>query len=385
MTVPMVDLRAEYISLQADIDAAIQHVLEQGTFVLGKAVEAFEVEFARHCGAKYAVGVGSGTAALQLALLACGIGKGDEVITTPNTDLPSTLAISHAGADIVWVDVEPRTFNLDPQKIEAKITARTKAILPVHLFGHPADMESIVEIARRHDLWVIDDAALAVGARYKEQTVGSLGDVTCFSLAPTKILGAYGDAGIVVTDNKEIADRIRVLGNYGHSLKMEENLDGVLGTPAWELIAEGYNERLDELQAAVLNAKLPTLNERIARRRRIACEYNERLTHLDLTLPIEADYATHVYRAYTVLVDERNAVRDHLAARDIATRIYYVPPLHVQPVYEHLGFQRGDFPVTEWTSDHMLSLPIFPEMIDDQLSRVVAALEECVPQRVSES
>jgi dTDP-4-amino-4,6-dideoxygalactose transaminase len=378
MSVPMSNLRSEYYSLKEEICGAIQRVIESGNFVMGKELEAFEEEFTLYCEARYAVGVGSGTAALHLALLACGIGPGDEVITVPNTDIPTTMTITHCGAAIVWVDVERRSFNMDPGKIEEKITEKTKAILPVHLFGHPPDMDPIIEIARRHDLLVIEDAALAVGAEYKDRKVGAIGDVGCFSLAPTKILGAYGDAGIVVTNQQRIADRIKVLRNYGHGLEMEENAESVLGVRMWELVAEGFNERLDALQAAILRAKLPTLEERITRRREAAYRYNELLAGADLVTPYEADDVRHVYRAYTILVDNREQVREYLASKEIATRIYYIPPLHVQPAYEYLGFRSGDFPVAEETAARMLSLPIFPEITDEQIVEVVSALEECI-------
>ena len=378
MSVPMSNPRSEYYALKKEIDGAIQRVIESGNFVMGEELEAFEEEFALYCGARYAVGVGSGTAALHLALLACGIGPGDEVITVPNTDIPTTMTITHCGATIVWVDVDRRSFNIDPGKIEGKITERTKAILPVHLFGHPADMDPIIEIARRHDLLVIEDAALAVGAEYKHRKVGAIGDVGCFSLAPTKILGAYGDAGIIVTNQQKTADRIKVLRNYGHGLEMEENAESVLGVRMWELVAEGFNERLDALQAAILRAKLPTLEERITQRREVAYRYNELLAEADLVTPYEADDVRHVYRAYTILVDNREQVREYLASKEIATRIYYIPPLHVQPAYEYLGFRSGDFPVAEETATRMLSLPIFPEITDEQIAEVVSALEDCI-------
>jgi len=377
--VPMLNLRAEYNSLRKEIDGAIQRVIESGNFVMGEESEAFEEEFALYCGTKYAVGVGSGTAALHLALLACEIGPGDEVITVPNTDIPTTMTITHCGATIVWVDVDRRSFNIDPGKIEERVTGRTKAILPVHLFGHPADMDAIMEIAGRRHLLVIEDAALAVGAEYKHRKVGTIGDVGCFSLAPTKILGAYGDAGIVVTNRPEIVDRIKVLRNYGHDLQMEKSANGILGIHHWKLIAEGFNERLDALQAAILRVKLPTLDERIERRREVAYIYNELLAGLELVTPYEADDVKHVYRAYTILVDNRERVQGYLASKDIATMLYYIPPLHLQPVYEYLGFNTGNFPVTEETAARMLSLPIFPEITNDQIAEVVSALEKCVP------
>jgi len=380
MSVPMSDMRAEYYALKPEIDAAIERVIESGNFIMGEEPEAFEEEFAASCGAKHAVGVGSGTAALHLALLACGIGPGDEVITVPNTDIPTTMTITHCGAENVWVDADGRDFNIDPEKIEEKITGRTKAILPVHLFGHPADMDPILEIARRRDLLVIEDGCLAVGAEYKGRRVGSIGDVTCFSLAPTKILGAYGDAGIVTTDRREIADRIRVLGNYGHSLEMDESAKSALGVQLWKLVAEGFNERLDPLQAAILRAKLPTLDDRIARRRAAARKYDQLLAGLDVVTPYESEHVKHVYRAYTVLVRSRERVRKYLAARGISTRVYYIPPLHLQPAYHYLGLRPGEFPVTERTSAEMLSLPIFPEITDGQIGEVATALEQAMSQ-----
>ena len=282
----MSNLRAEYDFLREEIDGAIRRVIESGNFVMGEELQAFEKEFALYCGAKYAVGVGSGTAALHLALLACDIGPGDEVITVPNTDIPTTTAITHCGAAIVWVDVDRRTFNIDPGKIEEKVTGRTKAILPVHLFGHPADMDPIMEIARRDHLLVIEDAALAVGAEYKGRKVGTIGDVGCFSLAPTKILGAYGDAGIVVTNRPAIADRIKVLRNYGEVSEVGEDAGNPLGVGTWTVVTGGFNERLDTLQAAILRAKLPTLEERITRRKDAAHRYNELLAQLDLVTPV---------------------------------------------------------------------------------------------------
>lgn len=376
--VPMVDLRAEYHCLKVEIDEAIRRVIESGNFVMGEEVEAFESEFALYCGARYAIGVGSGTAALHLALLACGVGPGDEVITVPNTDIPTTMTISHCGARIVWVDVDRRTYGMDPDKVEERVTARTKAILPVHLFGHPADMDPIMEVAERYGLLVIEDAALALGAEYKGRKVGTIGHVGCFSLAPTKILGAYGDAGVVIANDAKIADRIRVLRNYGHSLEMESGADGILGVRFWQVVAEGFNERLDALQAAVLRAKLPSLDQRIEHRREIAYRYNRLLDGLDVVRPYEAGNVKHVYRAYTVLTEDREWVREYLAMKGIASRLYYVPPLHLQPVYRHFGFKVGDFPVVEATTSKMLSLPIFPEMTEDQVDRVVSALAEAM-------
>lgn len=375
MIVPMSDLQAEYASLRREIDSAMRRVIESGEFVFGDDLKAFEGEFASYCGSRYAVGVGSGTAGLRLALEASGVGPGDEVITVPNTDISTSSAISHCGASLVWVDVDSRTFNIDAEMIEDRISGQTKAILPVHLHGNPADMDQITEIAGRHDLLVIEDAALAIGAEYGSCKVGSMGDVGCFSLAPGKMLGAYGDGGMVVTDSREIADGVRMLRNYGYAAGTGEDLGQILGIECWQLVAEGFNERLDTLQAAIVRAKLPTLENRITRRREIAHRYNNGLAELNLVTPYAAGEARHVYRAYTVLVDDRDGLRRHLASMDIATRVYYVPPLHLQTVYEHVGFELGDFPVTEELAEKMLALPLFPEMTDSQVEQVIEAVE----------
>ncbi len=374
----MYDLRAEYLEMRPAIDEAIRRVLESGTLVMGPEPAAFEEEFAHYCGAREAVGVGSGSAAVQLALLACGIGPGDEVITVPNTDIPTTMAISHCGARITWVDVDPRTFTIAPERIRDRLTSRTRAILPVHLFGHPADMDPIMELARREGLHVIEDAALATGATYRGRKVGTIGDVGCFSLAPTKILGATGDAGVVTTDRRDLADRVRVLRNYGHDLCMDGQEGLVAGVRLWKLIAEGYNERLDPLHAAVVRVKLRSLEHRIERRRRIAALYGELLRGLDLTLPLEAPGARHVYRAYPVLVRDRDRIRRHLAARGIATQAYYTPLLHLQPVYRHLGCATGSFPIAEDIANRLICLPVFPSMTNEQVHEVAAAVRECL-------
>ncbi len=377
--IPMYDLRGEYLSMRPAIDAAIRRVLESGTLTMGPEPRAFEEEFARYCHARHAVGVGSGSAAVHLALLACGVGPGDEVITVPNTDIPTTMAISHCGASIVWVDVDPRTFNMAPERIPEKITRRTKALLVVHLFGHPADMDPIMAVARNEGLRVIEDAALATGAEYRGRKVGAIGDIGCFSLAPTKILGATGDAGVITTDDEDLAARIRVLRNYGHDLSMDDHEGLLAGVRAWTLVAEGFNERLDAVHAAVLRVKLPTLDERIARRRHIARLYAELLRGLDVVLPYEDPAVRHAYRAYPILVRGRDHVRDHLARRGIATQAYYTPLLHLQPVYRHLGRGVGSFPVAESVAERLVCLPIFPSMTEEQVREVAAAVRECVP------
>jgi dTDP-4-amino-4,6-dideoxygalactose transaminase len=381
MVVPMGNLQAEYQLHKADIDASIQRVVNSGQFVMGEELASFEQEFATYCGSSYAVGVGSGTAALHLAALACGVGPGDEVITVANTDIPTTMAITHAGASIEWVDTDRRTFNIDPNQIETKITKKTKAILPVHLFGNPADMDAVMDIGRRHDLIVIEDAALAVGAEYRGRKVGSIGHVGCFSLAPSKILGAYGDGGIVVTDDAQMAERLRVLRNYGHGPEMTVDDRESQGVREWRVLEEGYNERLDTLQAAIVRAKLPTLEERIERRRRTAATYDEALGELGVAVPTETSGARHVYWAYTILMENRDGAREFLAARGIATRVHYVPSLHLQPAYARLGYKPGAFPVTESNASKMLALPIFPEITQAQVQEVTTALSEFLGSR----
>jgi dTDP-4-amino-4,6-dideoxygalactose transaminase len=370
----MSDLAAEYRSMKAAIDAAIQRVLASGRYTLGPELEAFETEFASYCGVAHGVGVGSGTAAVQLALIAAGVEAGDEVITVPNTDSPTVMAITHIGGKVVWVDTDPRTFNMDATLLEAAITRRTRAIVPVHLFGHVVDMDPVLKIAAKHGIPVIEDAALAAGARYRKRRAGSLGNVGCFSLAPGKVLGGYGDGGIVVTDDHAIADRVRLLRNYGHAPGMSLDERNLIGTERWLVLEEGYNERLDEVWAAVLRVKLAGLDERIDRRRSAAAHYTERLLELPVITPFEAPYARHAFHSYQVLIADRDATRRAFERRGIATRLFYNPPLHLQPAYAHLGFGPGSFPVTESTSSRMLALPLFPQISESQIDEVVEAL-----------
>lgn len=377
----MGDLAQEYADLKDEVDEAIQRVLRRARYVLGEEVEDFESEFARYCGTAQAVGVASGTAALHLTLLAAGVGPGDQVITAANTDIATTAAITHTGAEIVWVDVDARTFTIDPAAIEARVTNRTRAIIPVHLFGHPADMDRIMEIARRRDLIVVEDAALAVGATYKGSRVGSIGAAGCFSLAPGKVFGAAGDAGVVVTNDGDLAARLRLLRNYGYASAMKVDERDLRGSASWRADIEGFNERLDALQAAILRAKLPTLESRIEQRRWAAARYTALLEDADVVVPFVAARVRHVYMAYTILLHDRERARDHLAASGVASRIYYIPPLHLQPAYEHLGLGPGAFPVTERTADLMLSLPIFPQISEQEIGRVVAALTDFTDRR----
>ena len=359
----MNDLVSEYKRNSNKINKAIFKVINSGNFTLGKEVELFEKEFATFCSCKYAVGVGSGTSALQLSLIACGIGPGDEVITAPNTDIPTAMTISHVGAKIIFVDVNYDTYNIDTSQLEQNITKFTKAIVPVHMFGLPADMIEINQIAKKYNLKIIEDAALATGAEVNGIKVGSLGDVGCFSLAPNKILGAYGDAGVITTNKKNIADKIKISSNYGHSLKMNERKYGVgkKGTTKWELLEEGYNERLDALQASILRVKLTQLKLNIKKRINIANNYTNNLSNKINKQTISDNYK-HVYRAYPCFVKNRKYIVQALSEKGISTNSYYTPPLHLQPVYKRLGLKKGSFPVSEELSKELICLPIYPSL-----------------------
>ncbi len=363
MTIPLVDLKAQYLSIKDEIDAAIQRVVDSTSFILGPDVRAFEEEFARFCGVQHAVGVDSGTAALHLAFLACGIGPGDEVITTPHTFIATIGMLGRVGARPVFVDIDPQTYNIDPTRIEAAITERTKAIMPVHLYGQPAEMDSILEIADRHGLKVIEDAAQAHGAEYKGRRAGSMGHVAIFSFYPGKNLGAYGDAGALVTNDGEIAEKARLLRNHGRRDKYEHLL-------------QGFNYRIDTLQAAILRAKLAHLEEWNEARRRHAATYRELLSDLDLVLPYEPGHVRAVYHLLVVRLPERDALREHLRDRGISTGIHYPIPLHLQPAYRHLGYKEGDFPATEECARQVLSLPMYPELTPTQVEEVARAIKE---------
>ena len=377
--IPMNDLLTEYKNNKSKINEAIFKVINSGNFTLGEEVELFEKEFAKFCGCSYAVGVGSGTSALQLSLIASGIGKGDEVITVPNTDLPTAMTISHAGAKIVFVDVDYDTFNINTRLIEQNITKSTKAIIPVHLFGLPADMTEIKRIAKKYKLKIIEDAALATGAELNGVKVGNLGNLGCFSLAPNKILGAYGDAGVVTTNNRLIADKIKVISNYGHSLKMNERKFGVgkIGLTRWELLEEGYNERLDSLQASVLRVKLSMLKYNIKKRIDIANNYTKHLSKKIKKQKYSNNFK-HVYRAYPCFVKNRDYISEKLSEKGIATNSYYSPPLHLQPVYKKLGLKKGSFPVSEELSKELICLPIYPSLSSQNQEYIISNFNKLI-------
>lgn len=366
MSIPLVDLKAQYRAIRPEIDVAMQRVVDNTAFILGKEVETFESAYAKFCQVKHCVGMDSGTAALHLALIICGVKPGDEVITTTHTFVATAEVVSVIGAKPVLVDVDPRTYNIDPNVVERAITPRTRAIIPVHLYGQPAEMDPILEIARKHNLRVIEDAAQAHGAEYRGRRAGTMGDVACFSFYPGKNLGAYGDAGALVTNDAELAERARMLRNHGRVSKYEHQI-------------VGYGYRLDALQAAILGAKLPHLDAWNARRREIADYYTELLTNTDLVTPYCPPHITPIYHIYAVLSKHRDALQKHLKARGIETIIHYPIPLHLQPVYQSLGYKRGDFPIAERVADEELSLPMYPELTDGQVQQIVDAVREFKP------
>ena len=358
MNVPFVDLKAQYQAIATEVDEAMRRVVADADFILGKDVELFEEEFAAYCEAKYAVGLDSGISALELALRAFGIGEGDEVITVSHTFIASVSSISFTGARPVFVDVDPKTYTMDASQIEAVLTPRTKAILPVHLYGQPADMDAILTVARKHHLVVIEDACQAHGARYKGKRVGALGDAGCFSFYPAKNLGAYGDGGMLVTNNAEIAEKVRMLRNYGQREKYHH-------------VFLAYNRRLDTLQAAVLRVKLRHLDDWNAARQQAARLYDELLKGMDgVVTPYASEDRTHVYHLYVIQHSQRDALMPALREQGITAGLHYPTPVHLQPCYESLGVPRGSLPVTESLAPRILSLPMFPEMTREQVQHV---------------
>jgi dTDP-4-amino-4,6-dideoxygalactose transaminase len=363
--IPLVDLKAQYRSIQADIDAAIRRVLESSQFILGDEVAGFERDFAPYCGASEAIAVNSGTSALHLALLAAGVGAGDEVITVPFTFVATVSAICYTNARPVFVDVDPEYYTMDPSRIEAAITPRTKAIVPVHLYGQPADMDPILDIARRHGLTVIEDAAQAHGAEYKGRRCGSIGEIACFSFYPGKNLGAYGEGGAIVTSSADLARRMRLLRNWGEERRYEHAF-------------KAFNYRMDGLQGAILGVKLKHLEEWTERRRSRARAYRAALAGSPIGLPAERPDVRHVYHVFAIRVPDRDAVRAQLTERGIQTGVHYPIPVHLQPAHRDLGYNRGDFPVAEDIARQVLSIPIYPELTDEQVHSVATALRAAV-------
>ncbi len=359
--VPFIDLTPQYRSIESEILSATKRVFEKGRFILGEEVSAFEDEFARYCGVRYGVGVNSGTDALYLALKVAGIGRGDGVITVANSFVASAFAISFTGAKPLFVDIDPGTYTMDPNALEnllkKKRVNRIKAILPVHLYGHPAEVDSIAEIARRYDLMIIEDACQAHGAVYKGKKVGSFGDMSCFSFYPTKNLGCYGDGGMVVTDNKKLYERLKLLRCYGEKKKYEH-------------ILQGGNSRLDEVQAAILRIKLKYLDRWNEQRREKALIYKKELVGSGVICPTEKEDCSHVYHLFVIRTKRRDGLQSFLKGKGIDTLIHYPIPIHLQKTYKALGYQRGDFPITERSCREVLSLPFFPEITDSEMEVV---------------
>jgi dTDP-4-amino-4,6-dideoxygalactose transaminase len=367
--VPYLDLKAQYQSIKPEIDAAISNVLDSCQFVLGSEVAAFEQEFAAYSGATECIAVNSGTSALHLALLAGGVGPGDEVITVPYTFVASVAAVTYAGARPVLVDIDPHSFNMNPAAIEAAITPRTKAIMPVHLYGQPADVDPIMEIARRRGLIVIEDAAQAHGAKYKGRPVGSIGDMTCFSFYPTKNLGAYGEGGAVTTNNREFARSIRMLRDWGQDRKYHH-------------VVRAFNFRMEGFQGAILRVKLRHLEQWTEARRTIVSKYNRLLADSAVELPQEMPWARHVYHVYTLRSDDRDALQAALLTEGIQTAIHYAVPVHLQPAYADLGYSRGDLPQSEKAASEVLSLPLYPELSEQAVNYVATAVKKAASRKV---
>jgi dTDP-4-amino-4,6-dideoxygalactose transaminase len=362
MHIPFLDLKAPYAELRDEFDAACRRVMESGGFILGSEVAAFESEFAALCAARHCVGVGNGLDALHLILRALGIGAGDEVIVPSNTYVATWLAVSYAGATPVAVEPDDRSYNLDPNRLEEAITPRTKAIMPVQLYGQPADMDAIKEVAAPYGLKVIEDAAQAHGARFKGRPTGSLGDAAGFSFYPGKNLGAMGDGGAITTDDDALADRLRVLRNYGSRVKYYNE-------------EKGFNSRLDELQAAVLRVKLPKLEEWNERRKRVATHYLQALEGVpDLTLPFVPPDVDPVWHLFVVRHPRRDELQRHLAEQGVGTLIHYPIPPHLQPAYAELGLAQGAFPLAERQANEVLSLPMGPHLSDEEVGYVVSQI-----------
>lgn len=362
--VPMVDLKKQFQGIREEVFESISRIIESSSYILGPSVGEFESKVAEYTGVPQAIGVASGTDALHLSLEALGIGDNDEVITTPFTFFATVEAILYTGARPVFVDIEPDTFNIDPEKIGERITERTRAILPVHLFGHPADMERIMDIARRYNLYVVEDCAQAFGATIGNRRVGSFGDAGCFSFYPSKNLGAYGDGGMITVRSEELSERIRMLRNHG-------------STASYIHERVGFNSRLDEIQAGILLIKFRRIEEYNRLRREKAMKYSSLLSGL-VRCPFEKDGFRHVFNLYTIRSDKRDEIQRALFEKGISSVVYYPVPLHLQKALSFLGYRKGDFPVAEMASREVLSLPIYPELEDPVIEEVADAVKEVV-------
>jgi len=359
--VPLLDLKAQYATISEEIDEVVKRVIQGGNFILGENVRLLEEEIAAFCQTKYAIAVASGTDALLLSLMASQIGRGDEVITSSFTFIATAEVIVLLGAKPVFVDIDPKTYNIAPDKIKEAITSKTKAIIPVHLYGQSADMDKILDCARENNLIVIEDAAQAIGAKYKGKMVGGMGLTGGFSFFPAKNLGAYGDGGIVTTNNEEIAKKIRLLRTHGSQVKYQHE---IIGT----------NSRLDELQAAILRVKLKRLNEWTSKRQKIAQTYTQAFQGSGIIPPFVEEFNSHVYNQYTIRVKNRDEVMAQLKKLDIGVAIHYPMPLHLQSAFSYLGYRAGDFKDSEQAAKEVLSLPCYPELTEEQIEKVISTL-----------
>ena len=361
IAVPFVDLHADYLPIKEQVDRAFREVLERADFIMGREVAEFESSFAAYCGVDHGVGVDSGFSAIELILRAYEIGPGDEVITAANTFIATVTAIDITGARPVLVDIDPDSYNLDPERVAEAITPATRAIIAVHLYGHPADMDGLRAVADEFDLLLVEDACQAHGARYRGRRTGGLGDAAAFSFYPSKNLGAFGDGGLVATNDVRLADRVRMLRNLGTSEKYHHDI-------------KGFNRRLDTLHAAVLQAKLPHLDDRNESRSNAAAIYQDQLDGLPITTPIEAAHVEHVYHLYVVQVIDRSALQKYLIDLGIATGIHYPIPVHLQTAYRFLGYEPGSFPITEAAASRILSLPMYPGVTADALAHTTESI-----------
>ncbi|MBW6411462.1 DegT/DnrJ/EryC1/StrS family aminotransferase [Clostridium weizhouense] len=394
MNIPLIDLKAQYNSIAEDLDRVTKEVLSSANYIMGKNVTEFEKEFAEYVGVKHAISVGNGTDALVIALKSLGIGKGDEVITTTFTFFATAESISAVGAKPVFVDVEKDTFNIDPSQIESKITKNTKAIMPVHIFGQSAKMDEINEIAKKHNLKVIEDACQAIGGKYKGKSIGTLSDVACFSFFPTKNLGCAGDGGIIVTDNDEVATIARALRTHGSgengqkAYNLLNNIteevekassdanDTVYNPLKYYNYLIGFNTRLDAIQAAILRVKLKHIDKWNEKRREIAGIYNESLKDTELVTPTVLGDCSPVYHMYILQSEDRESLLNKLKEKGVATGVYYPVPLHLQKVYKDLGYKEGDMPVAEYLSHRTFAIPVYPELTEEQVEHIIKSIKE---------
>jgi dTDP-4-amino-4,6-dideoxygalactose transaminase len=362
MKVPFLDLKRQYSAIKKEMDEAVFSVLSNTQFILGPEVKSLEEKIAAYCGTKFAIGVASGTDALLLSLRACGVKPEDEVITTSFSFFASAGVISRLGANPVFVDIDMETYNINPAQIEKKITPKTKAIMPVHLFGQCADMDPIMDVAKKHNLKVVEDAAQAIGAEYKERKAGAIGDWGCFSFFPSKNLGGAGDGGMVTTDDPEMAEMVRILRVHGSK-------------PKYYHSTIGYNSRLDTLQAAILSVKLKYLDEWTKKRREHAEVYNSAFKDLDMITPKAESFNYHIYNQYTIAVKNRDELRNYLKEKQIGHDTYYPVPLHLQECYKFLGYKKGDLPVSEKKAEEVVSIPIYPELTKEEQEYVISTIK----------